>query len=136
MTTAPAPSDEYAINLAQSELRDGLNSGEIERSASVLSGFLVWMRDGEPSYWGREGHRAALLWIERMRQAQATLAIVPDNCRILGDFAFCRGWEKISSPGQETQRFRYFQTWERTAEGWKLTALMSNKDIEPHMLPD
>lgn len=113
-----------------------MNSGEIERAAAVLGEFVVWMRDNEPSYWGREGNKAAAMWAKRVSQERAALNIIPDNCQIFGDLAFCRGWETLEIPGRDRLRFRYFQIWERSATGWKLTSCMSNKDVEPKMLGD
>ena len=137
MTTAPAALDEYDINVAQSEFRDGVNLADPARASAILGEFVVWMRHGEPSYWGREGARAATAWVKRMGEAHATLTIIPDKCEIYGDFAFCRGWEKLALPEKKLLTFRYFQTWARAADGgWKLTAFMSNQDVEPSLLSD
>jgi ketosteroid isomerase-like protein len=129
-----ATADEYAINVAQTEFRDAVNLADPARANAILGEFVVWMRDGEPSYWGREGHRAATAWVKRMAGTRAKLTIIPDKCETYGDFAFCRGWEKVGLPEKELVSFRYFQAWERTSAGWRLTAFMTNKDVEPSLL--
>jgi ketosteroid isomerase-like protein len=132
----PAPEDdEYLINLAQSELRDGINSRELDRAMAVIAPIVTWMRDGEPSYWGGEGHRAVRFWAERMIQERAKISLVPIGVRILDDVAFATGWETLTFPAREALRSRFFQVWERSAQGqWQMSAYISNQDVAPRML--
>jgi len=134
--------DEHAICLAQTEYRDAINAADPERALAVIAEYLAWMRDSEPSFWGREGRRALHAWIKRIAKAGMQLTIVPDNTLIYGANATARGWEilrpKDTDPARpEEQRFRYFQTWEKSQDGqWRMTSFICNKDVPPAMLEE
>src|SRR6266481_3725494 len=79
---------EDAINIAQTEFRDALNARNTERAMAVIAEFFVWMRDREPSYWGREGRQALRLWIVKTFQtSHLQMIITPDCTNLYGDKA-------------------------------------------------
>src|SRR5437879_5346899 len=127
MAADPAQDAEYAISVAQTEYRDGINNGDVDTAMAFIAEFFTWMRDGEPSYWGCEGNRAVRLWIERIIKEQSQLTITPDNTQLFGAHAVCRGWEIVETPdanGREPRRVRYrfFQMWEKQDSKWRMTA--------------
>jgi ketosteroid isomerase-like protein len=135
----PSSDDEHAINAAQTEFRDGINTRDCDRAMSVIAEYFTWMHDGEPSFWGVEGRAALRLWILRLIEQGTRLTITPDQTRLCEGFALARGWHTLHvgpEPGPYAIRYRYFQTWEKSPDDkWLMSSFISNQDLPPAMLP-
>ncbi len=134
--------DVYAINLAKTEYRDGYNAGDPDRVCSVFAESVTDMSDGFPSFYGDEGKdvlrkRLARLFDNfRVHLVVTIIDIVP-----LGGTAIDYGWHEFTltpKRGGEPRirRERYFEMWNRQADGsWKIAAFINNADHAPQM-PD
>src|SRR5690242_9566580 len=134
-------SDEYAINVAKTEYRDGHNTGDVERILSVFADGFTSMAEGEPSFYGEEARQALRLQLSTLfGQYQLKMEIVIVNIAILGNTAIDRGWHKLiltpkGGGDSEVRRYRYCEIWQKQANGsWRIGFFISNKDYQPTML--
>ena len=135
--------DAHAISVAQSELREGYNSGDIERILSVFDEGFTNMSDGDCSFFFGEGKQSLREQLGKLFVAyRVEMAVVIIDITVLGDFAYDWGWHKLTlTPRQGGEpvrlKMRYFQTWKRQPDGgWKISFLISNREHPPRMLAD
>jgi len=134
--------DEYAIDLAKTEYRDAFNSGDVERGLALYADNLTEMSDGEASFWGAEAKQALRWRLGKMfAQNKVSLAVTIIAIEFEGSTAYDHGWHKLTltpknGGASSTQRYRYFEKWRRQLDGqWKICFFISNRDVEPQMLP-
>ena len=134
--------DEYAIDLAKTEYRDAFNAGDMERVLALYADNLTEMSDGEASFWGAEAKQALRWRLSKMfAQNKVSLAVTIIAIEFEGSTAYDHGWHKLALTPKNggvasTQRYRYFEKWRREADGqWKICFFISNRDVEPQMLP-
>ena len=135
--------DVYAINLVRTEMREGYNTGEIERVLAVFAnGFTDWS-DGMPSYYGNQATDVLRARLERLfREYDVSLELVIVAIWICGDLAIDTGWKNFklrSKSMRETkeQSRRYLALWQRdSAVGWKIVRYIDNLDVQPRLATD
>jgi ketosteroid isomerase-like protein len=134
--------DQHLISVAKTEYREAYNTGDVARLLSVFASGFTDCSDGEPSFYGPEARRALEL---RMRalfgQFKVELFVIIIDIVVKGDFAFDWGWHKLHLIDKNTgaatdSKYRYFETWNRTNEGWKIDYIINNRELPPKMLPD
>lgn len=133
--------DEYAINVAKTEYREGHNTGDIQRVLSVFADGFTNMSEGEPSFYGEEGRQALLQQLSKLfEQYQVKMEVVIVRIAIFGNTAIDRGYHKLvltpkGGGDPEIRRYRYCETWEKQPDGsWRIGFFISNKDYDPTML--
>jgi ketosteroid isomerase-like protein len=132
--------DILAINVANTELREGYNAGDVERILAVFaSGFTDFTAD-EPSFYGSEARAVLKQRVTHLfRDYDVHLAITIIDVVVRGDTAIDYGWRErtlIPKAGGEpaTTRTRYVNVWERSAEGkWQIGIFINNADLPPTM---
>jgi len=134
--------DAYAIRMAKTELREGYNTGKVERVLSVFGEGYSDMSDGLASFYGAEAtavlkHRLRKLFARH----RAKLIVTIISISIQGDMAFDWGWHQLTLwPKQggrpRTTRTRYLEIWQKDAGGrWKIGIFLDNLDVPPQMPP-
>ena len=89
--------DAYAIRLAKTELRDGYNTGDVNRVLSVYADAYSDMSAGLASFYGVEAkavlkHRLTKLFA----RYRAQLAVTIISIGIQSGLAFDWGWHKLN----------------------------------------
>jgi ketosteroid isomerase-like protein len=132
--------DEYAISLATTEYRDGINSGDLDRAMTAIAEGLTLMSDGEPSFWGKEGRDVLRWrWEHLIAENDVKLEVVLAILKVFGEYAFAWGWEIVDvtpkDGGQSySLRNRYFEFWQKdSGQTWRIASFMTNKDLPPAM---
>lgn len=135
--------DRYAINAAKTEIREGYNSGDVERILAVYLDGFGDMSDGFPSL-GRAESKAALR--ERLNQLffryQVEFVPVIMFIDLLGEAALDCGWHELTlhpKSGGETVVFRtrYMELWRKGSDGaWGIALFIDNADLAPMMIED
>src|ERR1051325_8446013 len=126
--------DVYLISAAKTEYREGYNNADVPRVLSVFADSFTNMSDGDCSFFGGEGKPALREQLEllfetyRVQMLPVIIDIVPD-----GDSAYDWGWHKVilePKSGGATQqlKLRYYETWARQPDGWKINFLMTNRE--------
>jgi len=132
--------DILAINLANTELREGYNSGDVQRVLSVFAPGFTDFTAGEPSFYGAEAramlkHRLVRLF----RDYDPRLAITIIDIVVRGNTAIDYGWRELTlTPNRggepSTSRTRYVNVWNKNAEGeWQIAIFIDNADLPPAM---
>jgi ketosteroid isomerase-like protein len=134
--------DAYAIRLAKTELREGYDSGDVERVLAVFADECNDLSVGQPSFFGAE---AKLVLRHRLRalfaRCRARLAVTIISISVQGAVAFDWGWHKLTltprSGGRAVStRTRYLEIWQKQADGqWKIVIFLDNLDVRPQMPP-
>jgi ketosteroid isomerase-like protein len=132
--------DVYEINAAKSEFREAYNAGNVDRLLAVFADEFTDMSAGVPSFFGAD---AKSVFRSRMTklfaQYRATLVVTVIAIRVLGNTAFDFGWHALTLTPKAggkpiTNRLRYFETWQRNANGkWKIDSYIDNMDVAPMM---
>jgi len=129
--------DIYAINVAKTEFREGYNTGDVDRIASVFraSGFTD-MSENQPSKYGLE---AARVLRQRLQSLFSDFSVkmtpIIIDVVVNGESAYDYGWhEYILTPkaGGEPvrKRERYFELWSKDAKAeWKIAMHFTNSDV-------
>jgi ketosteroid isomerase-like protein len=133
--------DVYRINVAKSQFRDAYNSGDVDRLLSVFepSGFTD-MSEGGPSKYGAEAI-ATLRAQARSLFAEYFVKMTPIVIDIVvrGDSAYDYGWHEFmltpkDGRGTIRQRQRYFELWNKDAEGkWTISLYINNADVREEL---
>jgi ketosteroid isomerase-like protein len=134
--------DVDAIRLAKTELREGYNTGDVNRVLSVFSDGLGDLSTGHASFWGPEAkavlrHRLGKLFA----RYRAKLAVTIISIRVQGPWAFDWGWHSLTLTPRKggrstTVRTRYLEIWAREADGkWRIGIFFDNPDVRPQMPP-
>ena len=134
--------DAYAIRLAKTELRDGYNTGNVNRVLSVFRDAFSDMSDGRASFYGTEAKavlRHHLTKLFARYRARLTVTII--SIGIQGGLAFDWGWHKLTLTPKKggrlkTTRTRYLEIWQKQDDGkWKIAIFFDNPDMPPAMPP-
>lgn len=134
--------DAYSIRLAKTELRDGYNTGDVDRILAVHRDFYSDMSAGCASFYGAEAkavlkHRLTKLFAVY----RAHLAVTIISIGIEGSLAFDWGWHKLTLTPKtggrpKVTRTRYLEIWQKQADGqWKIAIFFDNLDRPPAMPP-
>jgi ketosteroid isomerase-like protein len=134
--------DERALSLAKTEYREGYNTGDVDRVMSVFGDGFILMAEGLSSFYQEEAAAAHRVRLKKLfAEYRIDLVVTIIDFVIHDDFAFDSGWEAFTltpkSGGEPaTQRYRYFETWNKDAAGeWRISGFITNKDLPPEMLP-
>jgi len=133
--------DTYAIRLAKTELREGYNTGDVERILSAYGDGFSDLSTGRAPFYGKEAravlrHRLAKMF-EKYR---AHLAVTVVTVTMEGSLAFDWGWHKLTLTPRRggrprTTTTRYLEIWRKQARGqWKIAIFFDNLD-EPVAMP-
>src|SRR5882672_2492473 len=124
--------DEYAISLATTEYRDGINSGDLDRAMTAIAQGLTLMTDGEPSFWGKEGRDVLRWrWQQLIAKNQVKLEVILGILKIFDGYAFAWGWEIVDITPKtggkpHSIRNRYFEIWQKdTNQAWQISSYMT-----------
>ena len=89
--------DAYPIRLAKTELREGYNTGNLDRILAVFSDGLGYLSTACASFWGPEAKAVLRHRLKRMFALnRAKLAVTIISIRIAGDWAFDWGWHSLT----------------------------------------
>lgn len=129
-----------AINLANTELREAYNSGDIERVLAVFAAGFTDFSAGQPSFYSHEARAVLKQRLTQLfRTYDARLAITVINYLVRGDTAIDYGWRELAlmpKAGGETviTRTRYVSVWQRSAQGkWQIKIFIDNADLPPQL---
>ncbi len=132
--------DRYAINLAKTELREGYNSGDVERVLAVFADRFTDMRDGQASFWNVDAKTMQRSRLERLfREYEVELTPVIIDIEIFGDLAVAHGWHHLKSlpkagGAMELKSTRYVEVWKRCSAGiWQIVLFLDNADQIPEL---
>jgi ketosteroid isomerase-like protein len=137
-----AADEQHQISVAKTEYREAYNGADVERLLSVFASGFTDFSDGEPSFYGGEARRALELRTRLLfRQYKVELFVIIINIIVQGDFAYDWGWHKVRLIDKQSgeindTKYRYFETWAREGESWKINRIITNKELPPQMLPE
>jgi len=133
--------DVYQINVAKTEFRDAYDAGDVDRLLSVFNpnGFTD-MSEAGPTGYG-SGAIAALRHQVGRLFAKYSIKMIPIINRIVvtGNAAYDYGLHEFTlTPrnGGETirKRQRYFELWNKDAEGhWTISLFINNADVREEL---
>ncbi len=128
--------DRLAINLAKTELREGFNTGDVDRVLAVFQDSFTDWSHGSPGKYGSESRsvlKQKLTDLFSRYNVKMTLIIVDIGRQ--GDVMHEWGWNEYTLTPKATgdqlrKRERYYETWTKCATGeWKISFLISNEDV-------
>lgn len=134
--------DIHAIRLAKTELREGYNTGDVERILSVFSAGLGDLSTGCASFWSPEAKavfRHRLTHMFSLHRAKLVVTII--SIRIGGAWAFDWGWHTLTLTSRKSGRAkkvrtRYLEIWTKEPDGkWRIAIFLDNLDLPPQMPP-
>lgn len=134
--------DQYAISRAKTEYRDAYNTGDVDRLLAVFAAQFTDCSEGEPSFYGEEaGHALRLRTHELFRRFRVEMGVIIINIVVKDDFAYDWGWHKVRLTDKQTGEFsetkyRYFEIWKKENGAWKITYIITNKELPPRMLAE
>jgi ketosteroid isomerase-like protein len=134
--------DQHKISVAKTEYREAYNTANVERLLSVFAPAFTDCTDGEPSFYGEEARRALGLRTEELfRRSSVNLFVIIIDIVVKDDFAYDWGWHKVRLTNKATGetveiKYRYFETWTKQKDGWKIDYIITNKEQPPRMLPE
>jgi ketosteroid isomerase-like protein len=130
------------INVANTELREGYNTGDVQRVLSVFSTGFTDLSTAEPSFYGSEARAVLKERLTRLFSlCAAKLAITIIDIVVRGDTAIDYGWRELTLTPRgggepKTTRTRYVNVWNKSAQGkWQIKIFIDNADLPPQM-PD
>lgn len=134
--------DAYSIRLAKTELREGYNTGDVERVLSVYRDAYSDMSTDCPSFYGGEAKAVLRHRLTRLfSNCRAHLAVTIISIGIEGSTAFDWGWHQLTLTPKnggrpKTIRTRYLEIWQKQPDGeWKIAIFFDNPDRPPAMPP-
>jgi ketosteroid isomerase-like protein len=134
--------DQYAISAAKTEYREAYNVGSLDRLLSVFGSSFTDCSDDEPSFYGEEAVRALRLRTEELfRRFEVQMQVIIIEVVVKGDFAYDWGWHNVglkdkTTANQTETKYRYFETWKKKNGAWKIDYIITNKELQPRMLPE
>ena len=131
--------DRYAINAANTEMREGYKTANVERILSVFADTLADLRAEAPTFFGPDGKFVLRGRLEKLFR-DFDVDFVPI---IIGKgVAVEYGWHettlrpKSGGPAQ-TSRTRYMQTWvQDPQDAWRIVVFIDNPDQKPELADD
>jgi ketosteroid isomerase-like protein len=134
--------DEYLISVAKTEFREAHNSGDLERLLAVFAPAFTDWSEGEPSFYGEEASIALRQRLKAMfERYRVDLSVIMVKITVMGAMAMDRGWHKMRLTDKRTGEtsntmYRYFETWVKMDGAWKISFVMTNKELPPRMLSE
>jgi ketosteroid isomerase-like protein len=134
--------DQHKISVAKTEYREAYNTGDVDRLLSVFAPAFTDCSEGEPSFYAEEATRALRLRAEELfRRCSVELFVIIIDIVVKSDFAYDWGWHKVRCTDRKTgetteTKYRYFETWQKENEAWKISYIITNKELPPRMLPE
>jgi ketosteroid isomerase-like protein len=133
--------DQYAINIAKTELREGYKNGDVERILAVFADSFTDMSTGQASFYGVDSKTMLKARLEKLfREHDADLTPIVFEIAVSGDVAIEYGWHlltlrpKAGGP-MDLRRTRYAEMWRCGANGvWQIAFFIDNGDLEPELL--
>jgi ketosteroid isomerase-like protein len=131
-----------AILIAKTHYREAYNTSDPDRLLSVFASSFIDCSDGEPSFYAEEAVRALQLRTrELFRRFEVEMAVIVADINITEEFAYDWGWHKVKLIDRYTRdttftKYRYFETWKKEGDRWKISHLMTNKEQPPRLLPE
>ena len=132
--------DRYAINVANTEMREGYRTADVERILSVFADTLTDLRAEAPTFFGPDGKFVLRGRLEKLfRDFDVDFVPIVIDIIIGKGVAVEYGWHettlrpKSSGPAQKS-RTRYMQTWVRDPHGaWRIVVFIDNHDRKPEL---
>jgi ketosteroid isomerase-like protein len=136
----PEANDILAINIANTELREGYNTSDVARVLSVFATGFTDFTSGEPSFYGPEARAVLQQRLTRLfRDYDVSLAIIIIDIVVRGNTAIDYGWRELTlaaKSGGESNRWRtrYLNVWEKCGDGkWRIAICIDNADLPPRL---
>jgi ketosteroid isomerase-like protein len=133
--------DQYAINVAKTEMREGYKNADVDRILALFSDNFTDMREGQATFWGIDAKSALRATLEALfREQDVELTPIIIDILISGDVAVEHGWHRLTcrpktGESTEVRRTRYVEIWRRGANGaWQIVLFMDNVDREPQLV--
>ncbi len=133
--------DEYAINLAKTELREGYNAGDVERVLAVFADSFTDMSEGQSSFWNIDAKTMQRMKLEKLfREHEVELTPVIIDIAVSGDLAVEHGWHHLKRQSKadgsiEVKSTRYVEVWKRNANRvWQIVLFLDNADQTPELI--
>lgn len=128
--------DNYAINVAKTEYREGFNTGNADRVLSAFAPEFTDNSDGRPSRYGQDAAVKLRLHLKELFAEYDThLTIIMVNILVSDSIACDYGWHELKltpKQGGEAQllRKRYLEIWAKQASGeWRIIRYIDNSDL-------
>lgn len=134
--------DQHQISVAKTEYREAYNNADVPRLLSVFAARFTDCSHGEPSFYGAEARRALEVRTSRLfQQYKVELFVIIIDIVVKDTFAYDWGWHKVrltdKQSGEVTDtKYRYFETWTRESDSWKINYIITNKELPPQMLAE
>jgi ketosteroid isomerase-like protein len=134
--------DQRQISVAKTEYREAYNSGDVPRLLSVFASGFTDCSEGEPSFYGTEARRALELRTSRLfQQYKVEMFVIIIDIVVKDAFAYDWGWHKVRLTDKQSgeiadAKYRYFETWSREGDAWKINYIITNKEMPPQMLAE
>ncbi len=133
--------DHYAINVAKTELREGYNSGDVERILAVFADSFTDMRTGQASFYGADAKTILRARLEKLfREHDVEMTPLIFDIAISGDVAVEYGWHRMTLRPKgggsiDVRCTRYAEVWRCSANrAWQIAFFIDNADQEPELL--
>ena len=135
--------DRYAINAANTEIREGYKTANVERILSVFADTLTDLRAEAPTFFGPDGKFVLRGRLEKLfRDFDVDFVPIIIDIIIGKGVAVEYGWHettlrpKSGGPAQ-TSRTRYMQTWvQDPQDAWRIVVFIDNPDQKPELAED
>lgn len=133
--------DHYAINVAKTELREGYNTGDVERILAVFADSFTDMRTGQASFYGVDAKTVLRARLEKLfREHDVEMTPLIFDIAISGDLAVEYGWHRMTlhpkaGGPMDVRRSRYAELWRRNRNrAWQIAFFIDNADQEPELV--
>jgi len=135
--------DRYAINAANTEIREGYKTANVERILSVFADTLTDLRAEAPTFFGPDGKFVLRGRLERLfRDFDVDFVPIIIDIIVGKGIAVEYGWHEMtlgpkSGGPAQTSRTRYMQTWVRDPHDiWRIAVFIDNPDQKPELAED
>jgi len=135
--------DRYAINAANTEMREGYKTANVERILSVFADTLTDLRAEAPTFFGPDGKFVLRGRLEKLfRDFDVDFVPIIIDIIIGKGVAVEYGWHEMtlrpkSGGPPQTSRTRYMQTWVRGPhDAWRIMVFINNPDQKPELAED
>ena len=133
--------DIYQINVAKTEFREAYETGDVDRLVSVFNpnGFTD-MSEGGPNKYGPEAIATLREQAVRLFEKNSIkMTTIINRIAVIGKTAYDYGWHEFTLPPKNggaaiRKRQRYFELWNRDAEGnWTILLFINNADVREEL---
>ena len=133
--------DIYQINVAKTEFREAYETGDVDRLVSVFSpnGFTD-MSEGGPNKYGPEAIATLREQAVRLFEKNSIkMTTIINRIAVIGNTAYDYGWHEFTLTPKNggdaiRKRQRYFELWNRDAEGnWTILLFINNADVREEL---